>query len=245
MANKLKKKLTLPAIKHHTEYEVGYARPPTSTRFKPGISGNPGGRPRGAKNKQPELNEERLKQIILGEAYRYITINEGGKNNSITMAEAVMRSIAVNAAKGEHRSQKMFVELVNSTEAANKAIYNEYLLTMIEYKHFWEEELERRRAYNINAPEPLPHPDDVTIDMKSGKVIIKGPMTKEEKIEWDKMLERLCDSRRSIEELKSMLKDQKNEKYLEHIKDDLVHEKSMEDLLTEALGNYGKRKILL
>lgn len=32
-------------------YEVGYAKPPTEHRFRKGASGNPSGRPKGAKNK--------------------------------------------------------------------------------------------------------------------------------------------------------------------------------------------------
>lgn len=34
-----------------TGYEVGYGKPPKSTRFKKGQSGNPGGRPRGASSR--------------------------------------------------------------------------------------------------------------------------------------------------------------------------------------------------
>jgi Family of unknown function (DUF5681) len=58
------------------DYEVGYARPPSANRFKKGQSGNPYGRPRGAKNRRPPLNEQRMKTIILDEAYRKITLNE-------------------------------------------------------------------------------------------------------------------------------------------------------------------------
>lgn len=49
-------------------YEVGYGKPPEDTRFRKGQSGNPRGRPKGAKNKLPALNEERMKTIILEEA---------------------------------------------------------------------------------------------------------------------------------------------------------------------------------
>nr|WP_306262013.1 DUF5681 domain-containing protein [Pararhizobium sp. IMCC21322] len=37
----------------NADYEVGYAKPPQSSRFKPGMSGNPKGRPKGARNKFP------------------------------------------------------------------------------------------------------------------------------------------------------------------------------------------------
>jgi len=39
------------------QYEVGYGRPPKATRFKPGCSGNPKGRPKGSKAPKTLLEE--------------------------------------------------------------------------------------------------------------------------------------------------------------------------------------------
>jgi Family of unknown function (DUF5681) len=113
-------------------YEVGYGKPPSSTRFVKGKSGNPSGRPKGAKNKMPALNEERLQTIIMEEAYRTIKVKDGAKEVPVPMAQAVMRSIAVNAVRGDQRSQKMFTDLVNTTEAKNKKLHDDFLETMIE-----------------------------------------------------------------------------------------------------------------
>jgi hypothetical protein len=109
------KGLTKLPYKADPTYEVGYGKPPAATRFQPGRSGNPKGRPRGSKNRQniPALNEERLKSIILQEAYRRIEVADRGKPVTISMAEAIIRTLAVNAAKGGLRAQRLFTQLLS------------------------------------------------------------------------------------------------------------------------------------
>ena len=48
----------------------------------------------------------------------------------------------------------------------------------------------------------LPHPDDIVIHMKTGLVELHGPMTKEEKADWDKAHELKKFLRERIAELK-------------------------------------------
>src|SRR3954451_2265125 len=106
-----------------TDYDVGYAKPPTATRFQPGRSGNPSGRRKGSSKNGPvlpALNDERLKTIILEEAYRSISINDVNGQMDIPMAQAVVRSLAVNAAKGNQRAQLLFTDLLKSVERDNK-----------------------------------------------------------------------------------------------------------------------------
>ncbi|MEO0682102.1 MAG: DUF5681 domain-containing protein [Pseudomonadota bacterium] len=162
-------------------YEVGYSKPPKETRFRPGVSGAPGGRPKGSKNKRPALHEERLKEILLDEAYRTIDVRDVDRTVTVPMAQAVVRSLAVNAAKGRARAQELFTALLAAVERTNRRQHDEWLQTAIEYKVEWDRELERRRRMGIEGPEPLPHPDDVVIDLQEGRVRIKGPMTPEEK----------------------------------------------------------------
>ena len=44
-------------------YEVGYGKPPKHTRFQPGQSGNPRGRPKGTKNLKTDLEEELSERV--------------------------------------------------------------------------------------------------------------------------------------------------------------------------------------
>lgn len=237
MTKKFSKKLSFPKNHDQNEYEVGYAKPPAKTRFQPGKSGNPQGRPRGARNKHAALNEERLKTIVLGEAYRTIPTHEAGKKITLSMAEAVMRSITVNAAKGDLRSQKLFIDLVNTTEAANKEHHSEYLKTMISYKIGWEEELERRHKNGISAPDPIPHPDDIIIDMITGSVRIRGPFTKEEKVKWDRQVKRLEDIEDEIQELEGILADKKMSEVHQAVKEEIGFMQSIHDMIKKAVGD--------
>src|SRR5690606_20452980 len=120
----------------------------------------------------------------LEEAYRSITINDPNGTIDIPMAQAVVRSLAVNAAKGNQRAQRVFTQLLAAVERDNKKLHDEWLQTAINYKVEWDQELERRKRLGITGPAPLPHPDDIIIDMNTGSVRIKGPMTKEDKVKW-------------------------------------------------------------
>ncbi len=221
-------------------YAVGYGKPPVGTRFRPGQSGNPKGRPKGAKNKRPKLNEERLKNIILEEAYRDISVRDGDRNVTISMAQAVVRSLAVNAAKGQHRAQRLFAEMLAGTERQNKALADEWLQTAIEYKVEWERELQRREQHGItNLPPPVPHPDHVKINFIEGTARVVGPMTQEEVEELEMWVQRQDGLREELRSLIEQLKNTTDEAELEALRtdiDDVVKLLSVIENLQEKIG---------
>ena len=154
------------------------------------------------------MSEERLKTIVLQEAYRTIRINDAKGEISVPIAQAVIRSLAVNAAKGNQRAQRLFTELLISVERDNRRRHEEWLATAIEYKVAWEKELQRRQLLGIDAPAPIPHPDHVVIDWVKGGVKITGPMTKQEKLEWDELAAMKLECEVGIAELERVLREE-------------------------------------
>lgn len=233
--SKVAKRLIKPPDRN--TYVVGHGKPPEATRFKPGQSGNPRGRPKGKRSKPDIPRHERLKSIILEEAYRTIKVNDGASQVTVPMAQAVMRSLAVTAAKGNTRAQKLFSELLSSTELSNKLAEDDYLKTMIEYKAEWEIELERRRLHGItNLPEPLPHPDDIIVDFQRNTVSIRGPMDKREQADLDLWLKRKHDNET---ELQVFMEDKTNPEYATHhdlLDRDIAHTKRILEIICTALA---------
>ena len=78
-----------------SEYEVGYGKPPKSTRFQPGQSGNPRGRPKGTKN---------LKTDLIEELHETIEIREGNRTRKVTKHRPFDNALSTGSIKGNARS---------------------------------------------------------------------------------------------------------------------------------------------
>jgi hypothetical protein len=187
------------------DYEVGYGKPPKHSRFKLGQSGNPKGRPKGSRNRVPsEFEDNRLRAIIHDEANRFIQIQDAkGKKQYITTKKAVVRAITVNALKGHQRSQRLFTELVGETERIEQQERMANFEGALKYKEAWTNEIARRRANRLSPPHQLPHPDDIKLDFATLEVTIAGPMTKEEKVLWDRWREIRDAMNDEVEELRA------------------------------------------
>ena len=87
--------------------KVGYGNPPISTRFQPGKSGNPRGRPKGAKGLLAELKAE------LDE---FVTVEVNGKTKRIRKRRLIIKALAAKAAKGDVRAADKLLALVIQAE---------------------------------------------------------------------------------------------------------------------------------
>src|SRR5665811_1432702 len=87
-------------------YEIGYRRPPKSTRFKKGKSGNPTGRPKGSSNFLTLLEKE------LGQS---IVVNENGRKKTITRLQAMVKRMVAGALQGDQKSLMTLVEILRRT----------------------------------------------------------------------------------------------------------------------------------
>ena len=87
---------------------VGYRQPPLTTRFRPGQSGNPRGRPKGARN---------LSTVVAAALSERVAINENGRRRRITKLEAAVKQLVNRAASGEPRATQLLLALVQANEA--------------------------------------------------------------------------------------------------------------------------------
>ncbi|MGE0038532.1 MAG: DUF5681 domain-containing protein [Xanthobacteraceae bacterium] len=84
------------------EYEVGWGKPPKATRWKPGQSGNPRGRPKGS---------QAFATVLYEVMRRKLKITENGETRWISFREALGRKLIQNALNGDHKAIKLLIEL--------------------------------------------------------------------------------------------------------------------------------------
>lgn len=170
------------------DYEVGHGRPPKHTRYKPLQSGNPNGRPKGAKGKHKELLAwlEPTREMLLEEAYAPFKLPSG---EVIPMIRVVARATIKAAATGGMLAQRTMLQAISDAEAHAAQVHLGLFETARKYRDECEAEQRRCAAAGIPEPDFVPHPEDIHLDWETLQVKFSGPITREGKDALDKLLE--------------------------------------------------------
>ena len=119
MADKPPREAACGACDEPTE-KVGPGKPPRHTRFKPGQSGNPKGRPKGSKNFATILQQQLTQKITITD----------GKPRRVTVQEVIARRLATDSMKGTTKAMELLIRLTStkSDEAVGKDVASETVL---------------------------------------------------------------------------------------------------------------------
>ena len=86
---------------------VGYSKPPRHSRFVKGQSGNPRGRPPGAKNLKTLLNKA-LNELVI--------VTENGGQRKISKREAIVTQLVNGSAKGDLKAIHILLGMLRDIE---------------------------------------------------------------------------------------------------------------------------------
>jgi hypothetical protein len=135
--------------KSSTSYTVGYGKPPEATRFQPGKSGNPNGRPKGTKPAGPAIHKVMDERLVE---------TEKGRRRRIPAEEAIFRRMRSSALNGDVQAAKFLVEQKERHPKPEEPASSH----QAHFDRLSEEELETldRLYTKILAEEPDPTPQD-------------------------------------------------------------------------------------
>ena len=124
------------------DYAVGYGKPPRHTRFTKGQSGNPRGRPPGAKNLRTLLSEALNETVI---------VTENGGRRKVTKRQAIITQLVNRSATADFRAIKILLDIVRDIERQTEPTAPE----TSDFSEADEMVLEQIKArFSIGKPEP-------------------------------------------------------------------------------------------
>ncbi len=94
-----------------------------------------------------------------------------------------------------------------------------------------------------DLPPPLPHPDQVKIDMNTGNAWIEGPVTKDEMAELDEWVMKRDDFREEVEVLRGELEGSDDQKHRAFLEADMAQSQKIVDMIQRVLDLKGYQSV--
>lgn len=89
-------------MSENDDADIGYGQPPTHSRFKPGQSGNPRGRPKGAVS---------FKSDLLDELSETIAVREDSGEVRMTKQRAIVKQLVAGSIAGDPKTATVLINL--------------------------------------------------------------------------------------------------------------------------------------
>lgn len=96
---------------NETLYDVGYGKPPKQSRFKPGQSGNPKGKKKGAKS---------YKSVVKSALNEKIPVRTPRGPRKMTKLEAMFRTVLNSALKGDPKAVDQVLRIARDVGLADE-----------------------------------------------------------------------------------------------------------------------------
>lgn len=122
------------------EDQSEFTRPPRNSRFKPGRSGNPKGRPKGTRNLKTDLDNLLRKRV---------QIREDGEQRYVSRQELMLLRLFERAAKGDARAATQILGMVMKLEP--KEPHKEERTPLTESDHEIVADFLRRNTFPTNT----------------------------------------------------------------------------------------------
>ena len=180
-ATEPKKQKSAKAQPGYDPSQVGYKSPPKQTRFKPGQSGNPKGRPRkertSMRKQSPGLSA--MDEAYLRNAEKQVSIREGDEIRKVQAYDAAIQAQLKAAAEGNPKALKDFLDRVDEAQERRR-------LSIAEEHELWrcikanqQDRIDAAQAKGEPTELILPHPDDIMIE-DDKPVWFAGPVNEDE-----------------------------------------------------------------